>query len=367
MTPVNEIMLVLFSHFILLVLADAYNDNSNGECPASFKCGYLHDISFPFTKTERQDCGLLPIQNCDADTYTPKMIQLQNTGKWFKVLRVGQSPPNFQFRDDTLYKNLESQSCEAFSNNYTLPTPTSFHFAAFRIKFTATLFRCNHTLHVPIPPNTTVYSPTKCPHYDLYYSPFFLSDDADAPYLKACTKVRLPIKDVPDAKDPFTFITADIYTEVKLTDECQICHYDQRGKCGLDGMDRFCCVNGILQKHNQPSCTAHALSLLSSPMSSYTELYSSTDVPSLTTTTIRKKRSSNAKLAIAEDGKNCPSSFTCGFLDEIKFPFTDTQHPHCGLLAISGCNGSDPYAPKSVQLSHSFNFYSLPFAIVLKD
>ncbi|KAK7280439.1 hypothetical protein RJT34_25503 [Clitoria ternatea] len=245
MVPVYEIMLVLFSHFILLVLADAYNDNSNGECPASFKCGYLHNISFPFTKTERQDCGLLPIQNCDADTYTPKMIQLQNTGKWFKVLRVGQSPPNFQFRDDTLYKNLESQSCEAFSNNYTLPTPTSFHFAAFRIKFTATLFRCNHTLHVPIPPNTTVYSPTKCPHYDLYYSPFFLSDDADAPYLKACTKVRLPIKDVPDAKDPFTFITADIYTEVKLTDECQICHYDQRGKCGLDGMDRFCCVNGL--------------------------------------------------------------------------------------------------------------------------
>ncbi|KAK7280442.1 hypothetical protein RJT34_25506 [Clitoria ternatea] len=75
-------------------------------------------------------------------------------------------------------------------------------------------------------------------------------------------------------------------------------------------------------------------------------------------------------LVSAEDGKNCPSSFRCGFLGQIKFPFTDTQHPHCGLLAISGCNGSDPYAPKSVQLSHSTWFNVLrvePRTIVILD
>ena len=55
-------------------------------------------------------------------------------------------------------------------------------------------------------------------------------------------------------------------------------------------------------------------------------------------------------LVSAQDGK-CPSSFECGQLGTIKFPFTNTQNPHCGILAIHGCD--DPKAPKSIQLSNT--------------
>ena len=95
---------------------------NQAECPPSFPCGYLDNISFPFTQTERPDCGLLPIRNCD-DPLKHKMIQLQKNGEWFQLVRVAQlysSPTTplttFQFRDTNLYHLLQNESCEAFGN-----------------------------------------------------------------------------------------------------------------------------------------------------------------------------------------------------------------------------------------------------------
>ncbi|KAL2948096.1 hypothetical protein AAZX31_20G107400 [Glycine max] len=58
-------------------------------------------------------------------------------------------------------------------------------------------------------------------------------------------------------------------------------------------------------------------------------------------------------LVSAQDDGKCPPSFNCGYLGLIKFPFTTTKQPHCGLLAIHGCEEHDPYAPKTVKLSNS--------------
>lgn len=54
-------------------------------------------------------------------------------------------------------------------------------------------------------------------------------------------------------------------------------------------------------------------------------------------------------LVSSQDGK-CPPSFDCGYFGKISFPFTVTQHPHCGILPICGCDDKNPSAPKSIQL-----------------
>ncbi|RZB43484.1 LEAF RUST 10 DISEASE-RESISTANCE LOCUS RECEPTOR-LIKE PROTEIN KINASE-like 2.4 isoform X2 [Glycine soja] len=240
MSSVYElVLLLLFCGLLPLVLAAG----NQAECPPSFPCGYLSNISFPFTLTERPDCGLLPISNCD-DPLKPIMIQLHKIGLWFQLLRVAQlfsSPTtpltSFQFRDKNLYDLLQNESCEAFRNNYTLPFPHSFHFASFHFQYNTTLFRCNRSLHVS--PPTNMHNYTKCPDYDLYYNNNPKAEDAS---LRACTKVLLPIKDAPDANNPFTFATADIFTKVELTDECAACHYRRGGQCQLDSREIFFCA-----------------------------------------------------------------------------------------------------------------------------
>ena len=257
----HEFLFLLFSH--LMLLANGYQ----GECPGSFSCGYLGNISFPFTTTERQDCGLLPIPNCDGDPMKPKMIKYQNKGKWFEFEVQGVTPLDFHsgsttcscvFRDSNLYKLLETKSCKAFRHNYTLP-PTP-HFVSFRMELYTTLFMCNRTPHVST--STHIHNYTKCPHYDLYYQPHIYADNASRSDFSACTNVLLPIKDLADAKDPFTFITADTLTEVKITEECAYCHFNQSGQCQIDSKGRFYCANanGTLKqtpwKQKQHKCTA---------------------------------------------------------------------------------------------------------------
>ncbi|KAG4398070.1 hypothetical protein AAZX31_10G258300 [Glycine max] len=230
------VSLLLFCHLMPLLLAAA--------CPPLLSCGDLGNISFPFTTTERPDCGFLPIRNCE-DPLKFKMIQLQNNGEWFRVVLVAQlrnsSIITFQIRDKHLYDLLQNESCEAFRYNYTIPP--FFHFAALRIQYHTSLFRCKRSLHVS--PPTGMLNYTKCPDYDLYYKHIITADDVSRSSLAACTEVQLPIKDVPDAINPFTFVTADIIIRVDLTDECADCNYRHGGQCKLDSTETFCCVNVV--------------------------------------------------------------------------------------------------------------------------
>ncbi|MCI45625.1 wall associated kinase-like protein, partial [Trifolium medium] len=70
---------------------------------------------------------------------------------------------------------------------------------------------CNRTLHVN--PSAYMHNYTKCPLNDLYYQPYHYADNASRSAFTACTNVRLPIKDIADRDDPFTFVTADIPTQ----------------------------------------------------------------------------------------------------------------------------------------------------------
>ncbi|RHN76114.1 hypothetical protein MtrunA17_Chr2g0328521 [Medicago truncatula] len=75
---------------------------------------------------------------------------------------------------------------------------------------------CNRTLHIKRP--TYMHNYTKYPHYDPYYQPHIYFENGSWSYFSACTNVLLPIKDVADANDPFTFITADVSIAVKVTE-----------------------------------------------------------------------------------------------------------------------------------------------------
>ncbi|WJX15096.1 hypothetical protein P8452_05281 [Trifolium repens] len=240
---------------LLLVLVGGDENNyQGGECPASFSCGYLGNISFPFTTTERPDCGLLPIPNCGDDPLKPKMIQFKNKGKQFEFevaivspleFRSGNATCTFVFRDNKLYKLLQNRSCDAFRYNYTLPPTT--HFVSFHIEFHATLFMCNRALHVK--PPSYMHNYTKCPLNDLYYQPYHYADNASQTAFTACTNVHLPAKDFADSDNPFAFVTSDIPIQVSITKECAYCHYNQSGRCKVDSNGRFYCANVTVSKN----------------------------------------------------------------------------------------------------------------------
>lgn len=240
MSPVHEFHFLLFCQLMLLLFVAGHGKGYQGECPPSFDCGLLGKISFPFTKTGHQHCGLLTIQNCDDHSAKPKEIQLENNGKWFEVLQVSQFPhvpTTIHMRDKDLYKLLQSKSCAAF---YSYTIPATFSFGSFHLKNNSTLYKCNHTLHVNTPKD--IYSYANCSGFDLYYGPYITDEPVSS--LTACTMIHLPIKDVPDARDPFTFVTANILTEVQLSNECANCHYYKRGECQLDREGKFSCANG---------------------------------------------------------------------------------------------------------------------------
>ncbi|XP_058765629.1 LEAF RUST 10 DISEASE-RESISTANCE LOCUS RECEPTOR-LIKE PROTEIN KINASE-like 2.4 [Vicia villosa] len=183
----------------------------------------------------------------------PKMIQFQTKGKLFDFEVEAVSPLEHHggnascscvFRDINMHRLLQDRSCDVFRNNYTLP-PTP-HFVSFHIETYTILFTCNRSLHVN--PPTYIHNYTNCPLYDFYYQPHIDTDKESWSAFKTCANVRLPIKDLADSEDPFTFVTADITTQVSITEECANCHYNQRGRCQLDGNGRFFCANAMVAK-----------------------------------------------------------------------------------------------------------------------
>ncbi|BAT96363.1 LEAF RUST 10 DISEASE-RESISTANCE LOCUS RECEPTOR-LIKE PROTEIN KINASE-like 2.1 [Vigna angularis] len=61
-------------------------------------------------------------------------------------------------------------------------------------------------------------------------------------------------------------------------------------------------------------------------------------------------------LFISSAKGKCPPSFLCGNLGTMYFPYTDTKHPHCGLLVMHGCDDRDPDAIKTVKNKGEWSF-----------
>ncbi|KAI4357770.1 hypothetical protein L6164_001697 [Bauhinia variegata] len=247
---------LLFSPLVLFLYA-GYGNGHQAKCPSSFDCGKLGIIKFPFTISERQDCGILAIHGCDDHNLeADKSIEIRHRRRrMFNVKLVDQSPysiiSTIVVIDDHLNKSLMSRKCRAFSHNLSLPSSSPF--AYFQIRNNITLFRCNRTLTLK-DNNLKDYQHRRCPDYDVFYG--HPNTDNSPSYelpksLAACSTVQLPTNGKPDMKDVFRFLTAEIPIEVRLSDDCSHCYFHRGGQCQLDSRGKFYCAkenkSGILK------------------------------------------------------------------------------------------------------------------------
>ena len=231
MAPLLLFKSLIFSQFLLLVIAHVE------KCPSSFECGYLGTIRFPFTISQRPHCGVLAIHGCDdQNPDAPNSIRLSNTRH---VLYV--ESHTIAIKDEILQSYLRSKSCKIFSNNYTLP-PSSPLGSVRVMNDNITLFRCNHSLNVTLRQNN--YNYTKCPEYNVYYSPQNIGRLSS---LTPCSKIQLTRKDESDTTttDPFSLLSDEIFMEIQLSDDCRKCIDRERGQCQLDSQGKFYCVRGM--------------------------------------------------------------------------------------------------------------------------
>jgi hypothetical protein len=229
---------LLFSLLMLQVSAQ------DGRCPTSFSCGYLGNITFPFTVTQHPHCGVLAISGCDNGIAFPKTIQLgkRPSNQSFIVTYVDHD--TITVRDDVKREKLKLKDCQVF-NNFTVP-PTS-PLASFYIKYNITMFKCNHSHNITLHGNFSFYKYTNCSGYNLYYD--LLNSVRPRGFkvpssLAQCTQCQVAIRDFPTT-DPFEFVSPEISIEVQLSDDCKKCLRHQVGQCQLDNQGKFFCAQGM--------------------------------------------------------------------------------------------------------------------------
>jgi len=239
MTPLIIFKSLIFFQFLLV-------SAQYGRCPTSFSCGYLGQITFPFTVTQHPHCGTLAIRDCN-ETAAPKSIQLgcPPSKQVFNVTYL--EGDTITITDNEAHrKNLLSKNCQAFHN---FPLPPTSPLAYFYIKFNITMFKCNRSLKVTPPKSFQNY--TNCPGYHIYYDlqNTTIPPPVEVPSsLAQCTQCHVAIRDSP-TNDPFEFISPQISIVVKLSDDCNKCRHHQGGRCQLGIQGKFHCAEGMLSQY----------------------------------------------------------------------------------------------------------------------
>ncbi|KAK6281722.1 hypothetical protein POUND7_015547 [Theobroma cacao] len=232
MAVVSILFVFLLSRLLLLHLAEAEN-RLRPDCPA-FDCGNFGNISFPFTKSERPECGLCLVDGCNK---TVAKIQLEKGGRWYQLKQINQGNTVTVY-DQELGKQLQSKDCEALSM-WSLPNHPliSFHFFP-----NLTLLKCNATLFTSFPEEI---NQTRCNDYNLYYP---VEDEPSRSWLLYCSISQLPVtmsqqgNDSQSDKYLFKLVTAEFSVELRVVKDCGDCHY-KGGQCLVNDKQEFYCGN----------------------------------------------------------------------------------------------------------------------------
>lgn len=246
MAWVYTFRVLLFLYLLPLLWATQECGNHAEKCPSSFQCGRLGKFGFPFTTPQCRDCGILAIHGCNNNDSDPKTI-LSNKGRPFEVITSPHyiSPESFIFmiRDLDLHESLRNRSCEAFSETYTLPFTSFPNLASLRIRNNGSLFRCNRTLHVRPP---SAFFEFQCGgDFDILYGVPSKNSSNEDDDETMCSVIQFPMKDLPDTEDPFTFVTSEIFLQVRISDDCVKC-CNRAGYCRIDSNKVFYCDRGTL-------------------------------------------------------------------------------------------------------------------------
>ncbi|KAK4260799.1 hypothetical protein QN277_003870 [Acacia crassicarpa] len=231
-----------FFFFFFSLLADhmlVLSSDSSGECPPSFHCGNLGNLSFPYTTPQRNHCGMLPIHGCEDEH--PNGQKTVYFGKeQFQVTGVGNMfNPAVFIRDTDLQKRLEKDDCDVLCCNITLPTSSPLGYFAIGPTI-ITMYKCNSSLYYNVSSQFLNYTGCAKSNHETI---FFRSQDQDhpPPSLATCSRVQLPVNMMTFSPDPFTFIASDFTVNVKLSDDCIRCSDDNMGLCRLNSTGGFYC------------------------------------------------------------------------------------------------------------------------------
>ncbi|KAE9589414.1 hypothetical protein Lal_00000171 [Lupinus albus] len=225
------ICVVLLHVFCFLVFSSLVQLVSATKCLPSLNCGDLGKISFPFTDTQHQDCGILIIHGCD-DPEPNITKSIKNNNKWFDVVNIQQY--SITITDNDLRELLMTKSCGVFSYDsaFTISSP----FASSQTNFYSNLLTCNHILD-PKDFNFA-YNSTLCGN-DTFY-------DIGMAYNNfiGCSMAQLPVSYVRGSSDIFDVITYEVQFEIVLTPDCLTCHNVHEGQCRVDSSGKFYCDQG---------------------------------------------------------------------------------------------------------------------------
>jgi len=231
--------------FLLLILSAGYGRVYKDKCPHSFRCGKIGILHYPFTKAEQPDCGIIPIQSCNAGNYSRKMIQLEKNAKTIELTSVI-NKNTITLSDQEFYKRLQDNVCDTLNHNYTLPPPSPF--VSFYIKYNVTLFRCNHSHNINPPAHYFKYN-CSSNSYDIYYNrnpyPNVTKEKADS-FFSSCSVLQFPSKDLTDTKNILSFVSAQMVVKIVLSADCDACCNHRGGQCRFDANKMFHCDNGTL-------------------------------------------------------------------------------------------------------------------------
>lgn len=233
-------VILLFCHLTVLHLSAGNANEHTSDCPDSFDCGSLGNISFPFTTSEHPNCGALAIQGCNNPNQTAlKQVRLSSGGKLLQVTNiVGSWRWKISIIDKDYRNLLENSSCNALSYNITVPPSSPF--GCFYLENNITALNCSHHKNLNLSNDFINY--TGCSPFDFYFAP----SSSDQNYLRSltssCSMVQLSVRqDSQFFKDPFGFLNPQITFQFQSSSACQRCR-DRGGNCRLDSNAKLYCA-----------------------------------------------------------------------------------------------------------------------------
>ncbi|KAH0668644.1 hypothetical protein KY289_023137 [Solanum tuberosum] len=185
------------------------------------------------------------LSGCDAKPY-PR-IQLLPGGDSYYALR---NLLNYTvlLEDPKLHAKLRQHKCQAFNEKFSLPGSPSISFEIFPVNFLN--FKCNSTSSS----TSNITHKMKdyfagyrmyngCKGFNIYYKlPGDDVEDVRAGNLPAnCSLIRLPISSRSDDGGLFNMLSADLFVEWKISEDCNKCHYGG-GQCQTNITNKFHCT-----------------------------------------------------------------------------------------------------------------------------
>ncbi|KAH7840349.1 hypothetical protein Vadar_015798 [Vaccinium darrowii] len=162
-----------------------------------------------------------------------------------------------------------------------------------------------------------------CHIYTVFY--LYPNPPVQAPtqgsYPPNCATFQLPLVSPfaePNLEDPISLLASNYSITFHVSEECQACRL-KGGQCPLDSQEFLC-----LKKRAGRSELALILGTVKNGFFLCFTFILVSHLP-----------------VLRSCASSCPSSIDCGSLGPIKFPFTSTTHPSCGLFPVT-CDGGVP-------------------------